>query len=188
MRTDYSQFYLLENYLFNNLSKKFEDEKILSTEEFFCIVIWKSNRSKSKIAKKIMNISKKDLSSSVEELIRNIVRSKSEKDKLKVMLDKWRFGLPMASAILSVLYPNNFSIYDYRVCDMLNNFHNIKNLKPEKMVESYFEFLEKVWEKVPEKSSFREKDKFLWGRSFHEGLKEDIKNEFRKDVEEKKGL
>ncbi|MEK6827122.1 MAG: hypothetical protein AABX99_01400, partial [Nanoarchaeota archaeon] len=61
---DYSQFYSLENYLFNNITKKFEEKKTLSTEDFFCIIIWKSNRAKSKIAKKIMNVSKKDLNSS----------------------------------------------------------------------------------------------------------------------------
>lgn len=180
MEFDYSQVYNLESYLFNQLSKKFETTQKLSTEDFFCIIIWKSNRAKSKIAKKIMNISKKDLNSSVKELIEDIVCSKSEKDKLNLMLDKWKFGLPMASAILSVLYPNKFSIYDYRVCDMLNKFHNIKNLKTNKMTDCYFEFLKEVTNKVPERSSFRDKDKFLWGKSFYLGLKEDIKNEFKK--------
>ena len=91
----------------------------------------------------------------------------------------------MASAILSVLYPDKFSIYDYRVCDMLKNFHNIKNLKSDKMTDLYFEFLEEVWKNVPEKTSFRDKDRFLWGKSFYQGLKNDIEHEFKVEREDK---
>ena len=33
----------------------------------------------------------------------------------------------MASAILTVLYPETFTIYDIRVCNILNNYHRIQN-------------------------------------------------------------
>lgn len=33
----------------------------------------------------------------------------------------------MASAILTVLYPNDFTVYDIRVCDELKDFHGLKH-------------------------------------------------------------
>lgn len=35
------------------------------------------------------------------------------------------FRLPMASAIATVLYPNDFTVYDIRVCEMLGDFHGL---------------------------------------------------------------
>ena len=50
METDCRKFYNLENYLFEEVSKRFSEHGYLEVFDFFCIVIWKANRSKSKIA------------------------------------------------------------------------------------------------------------------------------------------
>jgi len=49
----YIKEYELEKQLFEEVSKNFRENKTLSEEEFFKIVIWKSNRSKGKVLDEI---------------------------------------------------------------------------------------------------------------------------------------
>ena len=89
----------------------------------------------------------------------------------------------MASAILSVLYQDEFSIYDIRVCDVLkekyntDKYHKLKNWTFERLWVAYEDYLQKTL-LVSGKSSYREADKHLWGKSFHEQLKEDLSGNF----------
>jgi len=89
----------------------------------------------------------------------------------------------MASAILSVFYKEEFSIYDVRVCDMLEqkyatrNYHNIKNWTFERLWKGYEEYLQRIKE-LSGKTSYREADKYLWGKSFYEQLQIDLKSNF----------
>jgi hypothetical protein len=39
--------------------------------------------------------------------------------------EDWDFYLPVASAILSVFWPDEFSIYNVRVCDQLGRFRGL---------------------------------------------------------------
>ena len=50
---DYKKYYNLERYLFDEVGPKFRNGGGLSTEDFFCIVIWKANRSKTNWSTKI---------------------------------------------------------------------------------------------------------------------------------------
>lgn len=105
--------------------------------------------------------------------------------KLKLLIEYNDFYLPMASAILSVLYPNSFSIYDYRVCDELQKYlettkyHRIKNCKFERLWDGYEDSLEKVI-LISGKKTYREADNFLWGKSFYDQLFNSIGNRFLK--------
>ena len=79
--------------------------------------------------------------------------------------------MPTASAILTVLYPDEFTIYDIRVCQILKDFHNLVNLsKFERVWAGYQAFKSKVQEAAPPHLSLRDKDRYLWGQSFHEQL------------------
>ncbi len=51
---DYLKLYDLEKYLFDVVRSNFERDRRLSAFDFFCIIIWKANRAKSKIAKKLL--------------------------------------------------------------------------------------------------------------------------------------
>jgi hypothetical protein len=69
--TDYRSYYLsnLEGYLLGQVRPNFLRMGFLSASEFFCIVIWKANRAKSKIAKKLLRHSAcKSLDESVRKL------------------------------------------------------------------------------------------------------------------------
>jgi hypothetical protein len=65
METDYRKLYDLENYLFEEVSRHFSELGYLHAFDFFCIVIWKANRSKSKIAKRLLSRGHPNLESAV---------------------------------------------------------------------------------------------------------------------------
>lgn len=89
---------------------------------------------------------------------------------MEIIIKKWKFGLPMATAILTVLYPEEFTVYDYRVRQQLG-------LKDIYSVKKYFkEFLPMVKKYAESKGeTLREIDKELRGKSFYEDLQKLIK-------------
>jgi len=177
---DYSKYSDLESYLFNEVASNFQNRGYLTTEEFFCIIIWKANRAKSKIARKFNDY--KDINKGIINLTSTIYNKDSNKEKMRVLIEKGYY-LPMASAILSVLYPNDFYIYDFRVCDILkeeyktDKYHRVKNWIFERLWNGYEEYLQKTLD-VSRKDNYRSADKYLWGKSFSQQLEKDIKNRF----------
>lgn len=142
---DYLKYHNLENYLFKEVRSNFRRRGYLRPKEFFCIIIWKANNE--------------------------IFKTPDNKEKLRVLLEDWSFNLPMATAILTVLYPKNFTIYDVRVHNQLGikDFSGRKN-----QVEKYFlEFLPKI--RKTKGKNLRNKDRYLWGKSFYEDLTKFLK-------------
>ncbi len=87
----------------------------------------------------------------------------------------------MSSAILSLLYPDNFTIYDVRVCDTLTNVKgHDATTNFEKLWLGYKNYIDNVKKYEPQNLSLRDKDRFLWGKSFYEQLNRDLKNNFKK--------
>lgn len=179
---DYSRYYDLEQYLFQEVSRKFKENRFIDAFDFFCIIIWKANRAKSKIAKKIKTIAEKDNLDFICKIITSKISNlKSKEERLQFLLKDWEFRLPTASAILAVLYPNDFTVYDSRVCQYLEKYKNLSNkTKIDNIIEDYFKFVEDVKIEVPSKYTLREKDRFLWGKSIYEQLKRDIQEGFKK--------
>ena len=168
---NFRKYYLLEDYLFNEVRYNFNKRGYLTAEEFFCIIIWKSNRNKSKIKNKLTNIGKeknlKTLDTIIKKVTSEIFIQKRKEDKLKILLDTWKFRLPIASAILTVLYPEEFTVYDDRVLNeiILKDFVGRK-----KQITKYFnDYIPKVIIEG-EGDTLRDKDKYLWGRSFYRDL------------------
>ncbi len=94
---------------------------------------------------------------------------------MNVLIDHWGFMLPMASAILSVLWPDEFTIYDVRVCGELNAFAELGNLtKFENLWVGYCKYRDAVRAAVPLPLSLRDKDRYLWGQSTIRQLNADI--------------
>jgi hypothetical protein len=52
---DFLGYYNLEPYLFDIVSPRFHQEGSLNAFDFFSIVIWKANRAKSRIAKRLLS-------------------------------------------------------------------------------------------------------------------------------------
>ena len=103
---------------------------------------------------------------------------------MKILFEDWGFLLPMASAILTVLYPMSFTIYDFRVCEALDDFHKLQNKTNfDSLWNGYKSFVAAVNNAGPSEYSLRDKDRWLWGKSFSQQLEQDIAENFLKKVD-----
>jgi hypothetical protein len=176
---EYLQLYDLENYLFTVVRDRFHVNKKLSAFDFFCIVIWKANRAKSLVARNLKEKCGLDLDGAVGGLTSALASADSSQARLDLLLIEWKFRLPIASAILSVLYPEDFTVYDVRVCDELGEFHRLVNTtNPTKRWEQYLAFRAAVEMRAPSALTLRDKDRWLWGKSFSEQLMNDVHHGF----------
>jgi hypothetical protein len=175
---DYRKYYHIEKYLFKDVYSSFHHNGYLTASDFFFIIIWKSNRSKSKEAKRILHISQLSLPRTIKKITETISQKPTQKEKMSVLINDWKFKLSTASAILTVLYPNQFTIYDRRVLNLLK-LPNINNIgKFDKLWKGYCEYKKLVVRKTPRRFKLRDKDRYLWGKSIYRQLKADIKSEF----------
>lgn len=127
MDVDYLAYYDTEQYLFGSVTKRFHQNGCLDVLDFFTILDWKAQRATVYAARRML---KKfpDLESASLALTRAIHDAPSPKDRLRILMSEdWGFELPTASAILTVCYPDEFTVYDIRVCDMLGGFQKLRN-------------------------------------------------------------
>lgn len=181
--TSLLKLYDLEGYLFDTVRQRFHKQGFLSAFDFFCIVIWKANRAKSKIAQRLLARSaSKSLDIPIKELTSGLYQRVTGKDRFLYLIFDWGFYLPMASAIMTVLYPDELTVYDTRVCGLLNDFYTIGNTrKPEKLWKGYEEYREAVIRATPEGLSLRNRDRFLWAKSFAQQLETDLETCFSRE-------
>jgi hypothetical protein len=181
---DYRKYYYIEEYLFREVATRFQDDGKLNAFDFFCIVIWKANRAKTKIAKRLLHHENgyTTLESAVEALTQQIHRAGDARGRLRILWDEWGFRLPMATAILTVLYPDEFTVYDARVCEQLKSFDSIQYRSDFSVLWiEYGNYIEAVRRATPAELRLRDKDRWLWGRSFATQLESNISNSFSKD-------
>lgn len=76
-----------------------------------------------------MYIKYPNLEECVSELTKAIYLTESNIGKLEILISQYEFRLPMASAILSLLYPNNFTVCDYKVCNTPSLYKGIDDIK-----------------------------------------------------------
>ncbi len=79
--------------------------------------------------------------SAVTALAKDIKKAETNKELMSCLIEDWGFRLPMASAILTVLYPEEFTVYDVRVCNEVEGYHSIHARKFEGLWKGYEEFL-----------------------------------------------
>ncbi len=164
----YLKFYSPENYLFDEVSRSFQEKGYLTPEEFFMIVIWKSNRAKTKVRQGIIESGK-----TIRDITSNIALAKTSKQKLEILTGITGIGIPIASAILAVCYPNDFTIADYRAKASLENFLGKKitgdpTINVTVYLDSYLSLCKKL--SVEHHLSLRDFDRVLWGMDFYEGV------------------
>lgn len=179
--TNFLQYYDMEGYLFKVVSTRYAQDKTLTAFDFFCIVIWKANRAKSIVAKRLLahGNGQANFGVAVGSLLTAISEAKDQKGRLSVLIEGWGFRLPMASAILTVLYPEDFTVYDIRVCNVLGDFKDVQNKTNfATLWERYSAYVIAVRNAAPECSTLRDKDRFLWGKSLANQLQSDIQSSF----------
>lgn len=175
-------YYSLESFLFSSVNVRFHQSGSLGAFDFFSIVIWKANRAKSKIAKRLIQKhpnANGDLDLICRSVTESLSAAKSNECRLRILIEEHGFLLPMASAILTVLWPEEFGVYDIRVCDELNSHHRLKNRTHFGRIWSgYQEYLADVRAAAPANVGLRDADRFLWGRSAAHQLQADIARGF----------
>jgi hypothetical protein len=185
--TDYLKYFDRERYLFEDVHQRFHAEHSLGAFDFFSIIIWKANRAKSKIALKLLAKDpqgRRDLDAICRTLTSSLYNAPDHKERLRLLMKDWSFALPMASAILTVCWPEYFTVYDYRVRELLKGFPELQNLSDfEKIWDGYEEYKSKVIEAAPSELSLREKDRYLYGESNARQLNEDIRLLFQNESE-----
>ena len=99
-----------------------------------------------------------------------------------MLIEKWGFPLATASAILSVLYPDAFTIYDVRVRRVLmscriGDFGRLGQRRwAEKAWRGYLEFVEAIRAAAPQELSrnLRDCDQLVWGKGKQDKLRGEL--------------
>ena len=161
----YLKYYFLEDYLFVEVGKNFQKNHRLAPEEFFAIVIWKSNRAKTNVRRGIEKSKK-----TVRTITSEVFQAKTPEQKLNILTSIPNIGIPIASAILTVCYPDDFTVADYRAYATLKDFGVEVAGNPTVNVSAYFEYLKKCKELARKHNlSLRNFDRILWAKDFYEG-------------------
>ncbi len=88
-RRDYLKHYDLERYLLEEVSPRFWEMGYLPAFDFFCIVIWKSNRAKGYVARRLLSRGHPTLDDAVRELTESLHSAATAKERLDVYLMGW---------------------------------------------------------------------------------------------------
>jgi hypothetical protein len=181
--TDYLRYFHREQYLFEDVHARFHKDRSLGAFDFFSIVIWKANRAKSKIARRLLTKdrkSKRDLNARCRILTKSIHAAPDHPERLRILIKDWGFALPMASAILAVCYPEAFALYDYRVRDQIKGFPKLTTTDFDELWKGYEKYIKKICKLAAQQEGLRDKDRFLYGKSNAVQLRKDIQRAFKK--------
>lgn len=176
------RYYHLEEYLFEDVRSRFHVDGAISAFDFFSIIIWKANRSKSRVAARLLAKCPEEtsLDAVVHKLTSSLFVARDHRERLRILLEEWGLRLPIASAVLAVLWPDYFTVYDARVCSELNGYHDLADLPSfDSIWSSYQDYRASVLA-IPDGISLRDKDRYLWGRSSARQLENDIEQRFMK--------
>jgi hypothetical protein len=170
--TDYRKFYDDETYLLD-AGSHFRETGQLDAADFYMLLMWKANRAKN-YHRKRMKRQAGSFDAAVAAIAVDIHRAADGKGRLQVLMDKWLFALPTATAILALLYPDEFTVYDWRVCGELPG----QSYKPwrafsDGLWNSYQAFVRSVIQATPRGLSLRDKDRYLIGRSIRKELEQE---------------
>ena|SRR2546425_10517940 len=112
---NYLDYYDDETYLLR-VGERFRQTGKIEPADFYMILVWKANRAKNYHRDRLKDIAGGSFETAVSTIASELFSATEEKLRLEILLGKWKFALPTASAILTILYPKDFTIYDYRVC------------------------------------------------------------------------
>jgi hypothetical protein len=120
----------------------------------------------------------------VRKLTEDVAQVGTPEARMRVLIEKWKFALPMAAAILTILYPEEFTIYDVRVAGVIDEEHQAKLVHLgnrtafASLWPGYCEYMDWVNRSAPTMLSLRDKDRHLWGKSFFLQLQKDTREKF----------
>jgi len=162
----YIKYYFLEEkYLFDEVNKSFHKRKgsYLTPQEFFSIIFWKRKPSGKKIA---LRWNKE----SIETIIKKLNKAKTKKEKIKILTDINGIGIAIASAILTVCYPNDFTVIDYRVLNSLKELGVEVKGNPRENIKDYLRYVDICKAEAKKYGlTLRDFDRALWAMDWYKG-------------------
>jgi len=108
---NYLDLYNIEEYLFKVIGPRIRERGFIEFNDFYQICMWKSARQKQNYLKN-KNI--------VKNISRKVFAEKEEPLKMKQLLKLKGVGIPTASAILTIVFPDRYAVIDVRCIQMLN--------------------------------------------------------------------
>jgi hypothetical protein len=172
MAMDYRKFYNLEKYLLEEVGERFRSSGVIDPVDLFMIFIWKANRAKTRVRDNLKRRAGGSFADAASKIAGALSQAKDHKERLGILMRDWGLRLPMASAVLTILYPDDFTIYDIRVCNSLQIPY--KNLPfSDHCWQEYESFKAAVHKNTPPELSLRDKDRYLWGKSFRKDAVKD---------------
>lgn len=151
-------------YLLDEVGPRFHTTGKIEPVDLFLIFSWKANRAKTKMRDKLKKLAKGNFNKATASIAAALSSAKDDKERLAILMRNWKFRLPMASAVLTVLYPDEFTIYDILVCKELKLKYRPQMHFSEKCWTEYQHFKDLVCEKTPAHLTLREKDRYLRGQ------------------------
>ena len=172
---DQTHFYSPENTLFPELAARFERTGQLTAEELYLILDWKAARARTRHLRRLTK--GRTFSRAADDLARAVHGAPDDEDRLKLLLaEPWSFALPTATAILTVLYPDRFTVYNIRVCDALGDFHRLGSRRwSEQSWAEYGGFVAAVRSAAPGHLNLRDADRWLWGQDKRKALRRELR-------------
>ncbi len=166
--------YSPETLLFPALAKSFADNGTLDPLGLYLILDWKASRARTRHHSRLAQIAG-SFNAAAHMIAADLRAAATPEQQLELLFKKWKFKLPTASAILTVLCPDTFTIYDIRVCNTLGAFHQLggKPWSPDTWHE-YQRFVIAVRDAAPQGLSLRDCDRWLWGQNKQETLLKEL--------------
>jgi hypothetical protein len=167
-------YYSPETLMFPAIAKSFADTGFLDPAALYVILDWKAPRARTRHRLRLAGMAG-SFNAAVKEIAADLQTAIGPEQQLGLLLTKWRFRLPTASAILTVLYPDIFTVYDIRVCDALHDFHQLGDRQWSPIVwGEYRRFIDAVRAAAPEGLSLRDCDRWLWGKDKQATLRSEL--------------
>lgn len=110
----YLDLYNQEEYLFCFIGPKIKKRGFVNFQEFYKICMWKSVRQKHNYL-----VNKK----TVERVTKEAFKENDERKKMVGLCQLKGVGIPMASAILTIVFPDKYAVIDIRCIEMLNKLN-----------------------------------------------------------------
>jgi len=169
---NFLKYYDDEKYLIG-VSQTFRDSGLISPEDFLTILAWKANRATTYHLKRLQT-NAGSFSEAVKGITIDIRRAEDHKARLEILMSaKWGFYLATATAILTILYPEDFTVYDYRVAGLLNFAQELRQRDfSDSLWQKYMEFRERVRSYPPPELnlSLRDCDRYMSGESYRKDI------------------
>jgi len=165
---NYIEFYDAEKLLFEKVAPEFRQGIDPSVMHFETLLGWKSERPGDAHWMRLTRISGGTMEDAVAAICADIRSAEDHSARLKVLIRKWQFALPTAATILTVFYPEFFTMYDVRTRRQTNTEDWSQRTFTPALWEHYCEFKAKIVALAPPDLPLRDADRYVMGKDTYE--------------------